>query len=111
MPDEQPRDYASETQGNRALEEHLKSRSTWLRLLFMLVMVVLYAVSRIIVTVVIVLLFLHVLFTGETNERLKVFGRSLAVWTYQVIGYLTFNTEIRPFPFDAEWPAPHEPPL
>jgi hypothetical protein len=110
MTDEPPRDYASETQSGRAFEEHLKSRSTWLRLLFMVVMIVLYAVSRLIVTIVVLLLFLHVLFTGEANARLKDFGHSLAVWTYQVVSYLTFNTEVRPFPFDAEWPAPHEPP-
>jgi uncharacterized protein DUF4389 len=108
MADEPPRDYASETQTGRALEEHLKSRSTWLRLLFMLVMVVFYAVSRIVVTVVVVVQFLHVLFTGEPNPRLKEFGQSLAAYTFQILIYLTFNSEVRPFPFDAEWPGPHE---
>jgi hypothetical protein len=47
-----------------------------------------------------------VLFTGKPNERLKDTGLSLAQYVYQVIEYLTFNTEVRPFPFDAEWPAP-----
>ena len=55
---------------------------------------------------VILLQFLHVLFTGKPNERLKDTGLSLAQYIYQVVEYLTFNTEVRPFPFDAEWPAP-----
>ncbi len=110
MADEPPRDYASGPPKRPAFEEHLKSRSTWLRLLFMIVMVVFYAVSRLVVTLVVVVQFLHVLFTGETNERLKHLGRSLAAYTLQILLYLTFNTEERPFPFDAEWPSMHEPP-
>ncbi|MGB5259977.1 MAG: DUF4389 domain-containing protein [Gammaproteobacteria bacterium] len=29
----------------------------------------------------------------------------MATYTYQIINYLTFNTEDRPFPFDLDWPA------
>jgi hypothetical protein len=32
-------------------------------------------------------------------------GQALATYTYQIIRYLTFNTEERPFPFDSDWPA------
>jgi hypothetical protein len=46
-----------------------------------------------------------VLFTGETNKPLEKFGQSLATYNYQIIRYLTFNTEKRPFPFYLDWPA------
>lgn len=82
-----------------------KSRSTWLRLFFMLVMVVLYSLSRVVVGAVVVLQFFWVLLTGETNKRLEKLGQALATYTYQIILYLTFNTEERPFPFDADWPT------
>jgi hypothetical protein len=88
----------------RPLEEHLKSRSTWLRLFFMIVVGVFYAVARLVTTIVVVAQFCHVLFTGELNVQLRAFGQSLATYTYQIVTYLTFNTETRPFPFDAEWP-------
>jgi Domain of unknown function (DUF4389) len=88
------------------IEEHLKARSTWLRLLFMIVIAVCHELARLVGSVVIILQFLHVLFTGQANPRLKDFGLSLAQYVYQVVAYLTFNTEVRPFPFDAEWPAP-----
>jgi len=52
-----------------------------------------------------VLQFFWVLFTGGTNENLNILGQSLATYTYQVIRYLVFNTEERPFPFDASWPS------
>lgn len=105
MVDEPPRDYAqTPPTGGSAFEEHVKSRSTWLRLVFMIIMWVLYEVTRFVTAVVVILQFLHVLFTGETNPRLKDFGQSLAAYTHQMVSYLTFNTEVRPFPFDAEWP-------
>ncbi|HWM28173.1 MAG TPA: DUF4389 domain-containing protein [Woeseiaceae bacterium] len=91
--------------GRPDFEEHIKSRSTWLRLLFMLILAFLYGVSRIVVCAVIVLQFFWVLFTGETNQRLKELGESLATYTWQLIRYLTFNTESRPFPFDEDWPS------
>ena len=88
----------------RPLEEHLKSRSTWLRLFFMIVVAVFYAVARLVTTIVVICQFCHVLFTGALNEPLRAFGQSLATYMYQITTYLTFNTEVRPFPFDAEWP-------
>ena len=108
MSDEMP----SSTEGSGATErqpvavkENLKKRSTWLRLFFMFVMVVLYSVSRVVVSVVVLLQFFWVLFTAETNKPLEKFGQSLATYTYQIIRYLTFNTEERPFPFDLDWPT------
>ena len=86
------------------LEKNLKSKSVWMRLLFMLIVTFLYSISRIVVGTVVVVQFFWVLFTGETNERLKKFGKSLASYTNQIILYLSFNTEKRPFPFDLDWP-------
>jgi len=86
------------------VKENMKNRSTWRRLFFMLVMVLLYSVSRVVVGMVVLLQFFWVLFTAATNESLETLGQSLATYTYQLILYLTFNTEERPFPFDLDWP-------
>ena len=87
------------------LEKHVTAKSTWIRLLFMLLFAVLYGISRVVTGAVVVIQFFHVLLTGETNERLKAFGHSLALYSFQVVDYLTFNTETKPFPLDEEWPA------
>ena len=86
------------------LKENVKMRSTWIRLLFMLMFSFLYGISRLVTAAVVVIQFLHVLFTGETNEQLKSLGHSLAIYSYQVVDYLSFNSETRPFPLDAAWP-------
>ena len=95
----QPDDKRTET----SLEENLKRPSTWLRLLFMILFLALWGISRFVVLAVVVLQFFWVLIGGKTNARLAVFGQSLATYTYQIVRYLTFNTEERPFPF-SDWP-------
>ena len=87
------------------VKENLKKRSTWLRLFFMFVMILLFTVSRVVVNVVVLLQFFWVLFTAETNKPLEKLGQSLATYAHQTIRYLTFNTEERPFPFDLDWPV------
>ncbi len=86
------------------VRNNLKARATWLRLFFMLVVILLYWVARLVVGMVVLLQFFWVLFTGETNKPLVGLGQSLATYTYQIIRYLTFNTEERPFPFESDWP-------
>lgn len=91
--------------GGSDLEKHVKSRSTWVRLIFMIVCSILYALSRLVTFAVVVVQFFTVLLTGETNDQLKQWGRSLAVYSFEVVDFLTFNTEVKPFPFDAVWPS------
>ena len=103
--DESPEDTgepASRDAGQ--LEQNLKRRSTWLRLLFMGIFVALYMITRIVFGAVVVFQFLWVLFTAETNKQLTELGQSLATYTYQIMRYLSFNSEDKPFPFSAEWP-------
>ena len=103
--DPSPDPESAEEKGQiKPFKSNVKSGSTWLRLFFMIVVVLLAGISRVVVGAVIVLQFFYVLFTGETNKRLEQLGQALATYTYQIIRYLTFNTEERPFPFDADWP-------
>jgi hypothetical protein len=101
-----PRDHVSDSFGRNddSLERNIKSRSTWLRLFSMCVMVLLYGVSRVVVAAVVLIQAFMLLFKGKTNQPLMELGQSLATYTYQIVRYLTFNTEERPYPFDQEWP-------
>lgn len=85
------------------IAEHVKSRSTWMRLVFMVLFLVIWAFSRLVIGAVVLFQFLWVLFTGTPNAELARFGHALATYTYQIVLYLTFNTERRPFPYN-EWP-------
>lgn len=76
----------------------------WLRGLFMLLFVLIYAITEVIITAVVVLQFLFVLLTGDQNLRLKEFGAHLSTYVYSMMSYWTYNSEEKPFPF-AAWPG------
>lgn len=108
--DRQPQDHAPGDSVDddevvvNSIEDHVKSKATWLRLFFIIVFFALYFVSRIVTFAVVVLQFFWLLFTGAVNEQLRGLGQSLAGYTYEIVRFLTFNTDVRPFPFDSPWP-------
>ena len=42
--------------------------------------------------------------TGEDNQHLRRFGHSLSTYIYDVLKFLCYSSEEKPFPF-ADWPA------
>jgi len=89
----------------KRVEENLKSRSTWLRLLFMVIYYALVSIASLVGSVVVALGFLWVLFTGEVNPSLRQAGQGIASYVYEIVRYLTYNTDDKPFPFGNEWPS------
>ena len=82
---------------------NLKERGTWLRGLYMLLFAIFYTVAEVVVTAVVIFQFLLALFTGRSNERLLKLGQSLSTYVYQILQFLTFNSDYHPYPFGA-WP-------
>jgi len=97
--------FADENKTGNPVEENLKSGTTWLRGLFMLISCVLACVAFFAGTVIVLLGFFWVLFTGEVNRQVKEAGQSVATYLYNIARYLTFNTEEKPFPLGGEWPS------
>ncbi len=90
------------------IKENVTRRGIWLRLVFMIVLSVAYGVAEVVTLAVVVFQFLASLFAGKPNDRLTRFGRNLARYFQQIIVYMTFATEEKPFPF-TPWPdEPHE---
>jgi hypothetical protein len=53
---------------------------------------------------VVVIQFGFVLITGDRNQKLLDFGASLSKFIYQILQFVTFNSEDKPFPF-SDWPS------
>jgi hypothetical protein len=102
-----PADHAfvDDEHSEKPIEENLKSRDTWTRLLFMAICYVLVCLASLVGSVVVVFGFLMVLFTGKVNPELREVGQNLARYVYENIRYLTYNTDERPFPFGRPWPS------
>jgi hypothetical protein len=69
----------------------------------MLLFALAYSVAEFVLITVAVVQVLFKLITGEINENLRVLGKQTARYIYDVMLFLTFNTEKKPFPF-APWP-------
>ena len=93
-----------EDEHGNPIEENVKSKSTWLRGLFMCLYLALIWLASMVGLFVVVLGFFWVLFTGEKNSQLQQVGQSIASYLYEVVRYLTFNTDTKPFPFGESWP-------
>ncbi len=90
------------------IQENIKRSSIWLRLVYMVVLGIAFHVAEFVIWVVVVFQFLTSLFTGKPNDRLTRLGRNLAHYIKQIMVFLTFAGEGKPFPF-APWPdEPHD---
>ncbi|MFT6925807.1 MAG: hypothetical protein ACJAZP_001399 [Psychromonas sp.] len=88
---------------NDEKQQHYKNSNVWLRGLFMLIFIFFMGVAKFVTLVVVGFQFLVILFTAEKNNNLLKFGKSLSVYDYQVMLYLTYNSEFKPFPM-GDWP-------
>ncbi len=86
------------------IEENLKSRSTWWRFFYMILFVFALWIASIVLGALVIFQFLFTLFTGEPNLRVLNFSQGLCTYCYQVLRFLTYNSEDQPFPF-SDWPA------
>lgn len=84
------------------INANLKQLSTWKRIFFMLIFAVIGELLRLLVWAVIILQIASSLLTGSPNQNILNFGRSLSLYTYHILLFLTFSTETIPFPF-SDW--------
>ena len=80
--------------------ENLREPSAWARVVFMLgFAIVLYMVIIPLTLLLTLAQALFSVFTGADNDNLRNFGASLLAYISQVVRFLTFNSDKRPFPF------------
>ena len=88
---------------NDDIKKHIKEQSTWVRGVYMLMFALFYSIAEFVLFGIVIVQFLLVLFTGSNNQKLLILGQSIATYIYQIVQFLTFNSEYQAFPF-GEWP-------
>ncbi|MFT5720623.1 MAG: hypothetical protein ACI9W6_000923 [Motiliproteus sp.] len=76
----------------------------WMRGLWMLIFGVCLWVARFVLLAIALFQFLNVLFSGSTNQKLLKLGLSLSSYQFEIMRYLTYNSEAKPFPI-GDWPS------
>ena len=89
------------------IRDSLLTPSTWLRVFFMLLYGIICYIAIFVIGIVIVFQFGVVLLTGKLNQQLLPVGQSISIYIYQILVYLTYNSDEKPFPFDT-WPEVNE---
>ena len=85
------------------IKTNLKNTNTWLRLLFMVLFSAFYFLAISVFGAMLAFQILVALLTGNPNERVRQFHAQLVKYIYQVLRYVSFGTEEKPFPF-SDWP-------
>jgi uncharacterized protein DUF4389 len=89
------------------IKENVKNIDVWTRGLFILVFGVIYYFLFLLILLVVIFQFIMKLLTTELNSQLLDFSDSLTRYVAQILLYVTFKSEERPFPF-SPWPGSGE---
>ena len=84
--------------------KNLKMLDKWIRLFFMVIFAIINYFVRLVILAVAIFQFLTVLFVNRVNDHLIKFGNNLSTYSYQIMMFLTYNSDEKPFPFLA-WPS------
>ena len=87
-----------------SVKENAKNSDTWLRGLFILVFGVIFYVLYGVIWLLVIFQFVTKVLTGALNQQLSDFSISLTRFAFQILRYITFQSEVRPFPFSS-WPT------
>lgn len=86
------------------MPEEYEKKSTWIKILFVAIFGVVFYITQFILFAVVVGQCLFSLFTGKPNEQLLKLGQNLSQYVHEILAFVTFNSDKRPFPFD-DFPA------
>ncbi|MBT3335152.1 MAG: DUF4389 domain-containing protein [Methylococcales bacterium] len=84
------------------INQNLQKLSTWKRIFFMAIFAVIVSLVQIVLQLIILLQIASMLMTGNPNTNILSFGKKLSMYLYDIVLFLTFNSERLPFPF-SEW--------
>lgn len=85
------------------VKDNVKNPDVWLRGLFILIFGVILYFAIVLVWLLVIFQFVSKLLTGDVNRQLADFGAGLVRYVPQVLSYVTFQADERPFPF-SPWP-------
>ena len=77
----------------------IKNSNSWLRILLMFGYLVVLYVIALLAVVIMVAQTLFVFASGAPNSNLVIFGEALAEYIKQIIDFLFYKDNIKPFPF------------
>lgn len=85
------------------IKQHLSAKGTWIRGVYILLFAVFYSVAEFVLFALVVFQFVATLLTGQPNQRARELGQGISTYFYQIIQFMSANSDQRPYPF-SPWP-------
>ena len=83
------------------VKQNVRNVDTWMRGFFIVIFgVILYFLIGI-VWLLVIFQFVTKVLTGNLNEQLAKFSTNLTQYALQLLNYVTYQSEVRPFPFSS----------
>ena len=83
------------------VKQNVRNVDTWMRGLFIVIFGVIFYFLIGIVWLLVIFQFVTKVLTGNLNEQLAKFSNSLTQYALQLLNYVTYQSEVRPFPFSS----------
>ena len=87
------------------MNESYQGQTGWQRVVFVVLFWIVFYVAQMVVGAVAIAQCVFVLLTDKPNQQLLKFGDSLGKYIHDILRFVTFNTDQRPFPF-SDFPKP-----
>ena len=81
------------------VKQNVRNVDTWMRGLFIVIFGVIFYFLIGIVWLLVIFQFVTKVITGNLNEQLEKFSTGLTSYALQLLKYVTYKSEVRPFPF------------
>lgn len=85
------------------IKSNLKNVNQWTRIVYMILFTVIFNVASFVIGVVVLVQALFAILTGGQNDNVQKLGSGLAQFIAEIVSFLTYTTEEKPFPFKS-WP-------
>ncbi len=85
--------------GSQDIKKNVSNAKQWIRILYMLIFGFILYFVMMVMWVVVFIQAIFAVITGSTNEHLQTFSKDLSKYISDMVMFLTYNLESKPFPF------------
>jgi hypothetical protein len=82
------------------VKENLSNQSQWMRVVYMVLFSVALYLVLCLMGLVVLAQIVFSLLTGKPNDNLKQFGADISLYIHQIVKFLTYNQDTKPYPFN-----------
>jgi len=89
---------------DKNIYENIRVKEKWIRGIIMMFFIIVKHIITGLFWAIALFQFVNNLLFNESNNKLLIFSHRMNVYLFQIVNYLTYNSNVKPFPF-SNWPS------